>query len=84
MAKRGWTIWVKDNDRTRMYSIAESDRVKARDLLKAKLPAHYVLVSEQELPKTVVDMLKLPAEKAMEWVPLDPKDKIVPRGTPIP
>ncbi len=84
MAKRGWTIWAKDNERTRMYSIAESDRIKARELLKSKLPAHFVLISDQELPGTVVDALKLPAGKAMEWVPLDPTDKIEPKGTPIP
>jgi len=84
MTKRGWTIWAKENDRTRMFSIAESDRVKARELLKGMLPSHIVLISEQELPKTVVDMLKLAPGKAMEWIPLDPKDKITPRGTPIP
>jgi len=84
MAERGWTIWAKDNDRTRMYSIAESDRVKARELLKAKLPRHFVLVSEQELPKDVVEMLRPPAGKAMEWVPVEQGDTIAPRGTPIP
>ena len=80
---RGWTIWVKDNDRRRVFSVAVSDRAQARDFLKERLPPHCVLISDQGIPAKVIAFLMLPDGKALEWMPLDPKDRIIPSGTLI-
>ena len=80
---RGWTIWVKDSDRIRVFSVAVSDRAKARDFLKERLPPHCVLISDQEIPAKVIAFLMLIDGKAFEWVPLDPEDRIFPSGMPI-
>jgi hypothetical protein len=70
MAKRGWTIWAKDDARIRMFSIVESDRMKALKFLKTKISAHCVLISDQELSANLVGMLDIQSGTIMEWVPL--------------
>jgi transcriptional regulator with XRE-family HTH domain len=82
MTNNGWTFWTKNNGRTRMFSIAEPDRLKARDLLTRKLPDH-LLVSEKEIPAAVIQMMQLPRGKATEWVAADSKGRLTPQGSPI-
>jgi hypothetical protein len=64
----GMEFWVNDKGRVRLFTIAESSKSKAQELLREKVPG-IEFTTWQPVPSGVVTMLKLQAGEILEWWP---------------
>jgi len=62
----GIEFWINDKGRVRLFTVAESDKVKAQRLLQQKYPT-MGFTTWHPLPSGVVTMLKLQKGEILEW-----------------
>jgi len=62
----GIEFWVNDKGRVRLFTVAESDKTRAQQLLHQRLPG-IEFTTWQPLPSGVITMLKLSAGEILEW-----------------
>ena len=80
MIEDGWEFWIDDDGLVRLIMVAERDFQKAEQIAKSQLSGGRV-ISYQEIPKRVISFVKLQSQETIELVPVEPKDKLIPRGT---
>ncbi len=64
----GIEFWLNDKGRVRLFTIAESDKIRAQQLLHQRLPG-IEFTSWQPLPSGVMTMLKMHKGEILEWSP---------------
>jgi hypothetical protein len=69
----GWNFWLKEGDRYRHFSVAENDRAEAEKIALARAP-NAEIVSQNELPHSVIQFLKTKRGQMLEWFPADPSE----------
>lgn len=62
----GWNFWLTDGKHVRQLSVAVKERGEAEKILQGKFPG-LEIISRHELPKRVIDCLKLQPGDAVEW-----------------
>jgi len=75
----GWSFWVREGDRVRLFTVADVNFAAAEDMALART-SHGVAISHQQVNETVIDLVKLPYGGVMEWIPAEADDRS-PRGT---
>lgn len=78
----GWSIWGKTGDKVRQFTASKAVEADAISLLKATHPKVEVL-SRHSMDASTIKFLKMAEGRIVEWVPLNPKDKLKARGVPI-
>lgn len=78
----GIELWAMNNNVAHMFTVNVQTVDEAMLVVSKKYPqAKYV--SWLKTPPTVINFLKLPLGRAMEWVSMNPKEPLSPRGTPV-
>jgi hypothetical protein len=62
----GVEFWVNDRGRVRLFTVAESNKIKAQILLRERLPG-IEFTTWQPLPSGVITMLKMRTDEVLEW-----------------
>jgi hypothetical protein len=66
----GWNIWVDADGRCRQFSVTESDRAVADELVLARAPGGKIVFA-YEIPNSVIAFLKANRGQVMEWFAAD-------------
>ena len=75
----GWSFWVREGDRVRLFTVADVNLSAAEDMALAN--THFgVTLSHEQVSEGVIDLLKLPYGQVMEWTPAPTEDEPVPDG----
>jgi hypothetical protein len=75
----GWNIWANKGERLRQFTVAEPSEEGAIATLEEANPG-LEIISRHIVDLPLIRKLGLPGGKIMEWVPIDPKDKITRAG----
>jgi len=62
----GIEFWINDKGRVRLFTIAETDKNRAQQLLHQRLPG-IAFTTWQPLPSGVITMLKMQTGEIVEW-----------------
>lgn len=62
----GVEFWVNDKGRVRLFTVAETNKIKAQALLCERLPG-VEFTTWQPLPSGVITMLKMRTGEVLEW-----------------
>jgi hypothetical protein len=62
----GWSFWVREGDRVRFFTVADVNFSAAEDMALAETN-YGVAISHQQVGEEVIELLKLPYGKVMEW-----------------
>jgi hypothetical protein len=64
----GWNFWVREGDRVRLFTVANTNRSAAEDMALARTK-YGVVLSHQEISEATISLIKLPFGQVMEWTP---------------
>ncbi len=75
----GWSFWVREGDRVRLFTVADVNFTAAEDMALART-SHGVTISHEQVTEAVIDLVKLPYGGVMEWMPATADDGPPRRG----
>jgi hypothetical protein len=62
----GWSFWVREGERVRFFVVADVNLSAAEDTALAETN-YGIAIEHQEIGEEVIELLKLPYGKVMEW-----------------